>query len=146
MQKRLERIHPYTGDPTHRGSGEGSIQIGDSANAGSTYSVAFGQSAWALGPYGVALGYNTYVDADHSGSSAIGPNSTTTRSDQVSLGAPYGEVYVAGGLVLEPADALGPQPFHPGDPDAPAGAFAVDDDYIYVDTSTGWRRAALSSF
>lgn len=150
MRKDIDRLISQSGsgggDGSHAGSGDLSVQIGDSTNAAGSSSVAIGQGAWAEGTYGVALGQNSFVPEELTGSAALGPGSTATRDNQASVGQPFGEVYVSGRLVLEPANELGPQPFHPGDPDAPLGAFAVDDDYIYVNTADGWKRSALSSF
>ncbi|MGW9587504.1 hypothetical protein [Microbacterium sp. NPDC055455] len=65
----------------------------------------------------------------------------TTRTYQIALGSAAHEVLVKGWLTLNQWT-----PFDSADVIGVVGTVAVDDDYMYVKTSSGWKRVALSSF
>lgn len=174
MRKDIDRIQPVTGgDGSHAGSGEESIQLGVDAAADwyssiavgpdaravavtqseSGEGIAIGSQATADGFGTTALGGRSYAqfetstalgwsaDALHDRSTAVGENTLTTKADQIRLGRATQEVSIPGRLNVAPRT-----PSSSADTQGSLRDIAADDNYIYVKTSAGWKRAALSTF
>ena len=142
------------GDVTRAG-GEGSTAIGwaaeapadratslgGSSDARGIESLAAGFASRAEGEGASAIGWYTYVGSTHAHSTALGYSATTTKANQVRIGRAVDEVSVPGRLNVAPRTPSGST-----DTQGSVGDIAADDNYVYVKTSTGWKRAALSAW
>jgi hypothetical protein len=140
------------GDGDHPGAGANSIQLGPSAAATDSGAVALGylasagyravavgRSAWAMGDDSCAFG--PYTSTDHMNSTSLGYAAFTTKDDQLTLGADHTEVWVPGRL-----NVARRTPSSSADTQGTVGDITSNDNYIYVKTNVGWKRAALSTF
>jgi hypothetical protein len=119
--------------------GFGTVSIGGRAYAQYETSTAVGWSADAWGPESTAVGVNTWARYHHS--TAIGYDAQTTKPNQVRLGTSAEEVSVPGRL-----NVARRTPSSSADTQGSTGDITSDDNYIYVKTTAGWKRAALSTF
>ena len=90
------------------GTGEGSVAIGDGADAGGAGSVAIGEGSSATGDKGVAVGAGS--DASGDNSVAIGAGSSADRDNEFSVGSEGNERIVSNvGAGVRPTDAVNVQ-------------------------------------
>ncbi len=90
------------------GTGEGSVAVGDGADAGGAGSVAIGEGSSATGDKGVAVGAGS--DASGDNSVAIGAGSTADRDNEFSVGSEGNERIVSNvGAGVRPTDAVNVQ-------------------------------------
>jgi hypothetical protein len=137
-------------------SGYDSVAVGRIAQAtGDDYATAVGAFSWAdaenatalggatsvEGVESTAVGYGARVLFGHSHSSAFGADAQPTKSNQVRLGDSTDEVSVPGRLNVARRTPSGS-----ADSQGTVGDITSDDNYIYVKTSGGWKRVALSTF
>lgn len=106
--------------------------------------IAIGYRARANNPNSIAIG--TLVAVSHDGAVAIGRDSNNTNaiaeaSDEFILGTPSHKVKVKGTL-----NVARKTPTSSADAQGVIGDITSDDDYIYVKTSTGWKRSALTAW
>ena len=107
------------------------VAIGYRALAGGGhYAVAIGSTASANGWGAVALGTDS-----------TGAGAAATANDEFVLGTAKHTVKVKGRLNVAPQT-----PASSADTQGQTGDITADDNYIYVKTSTGWKRAALTAF
>jgi hypothetical protein len=148
---------------THIGKGAGYQSGGDVATDATTtasYQTAIGYQAGggATNNYGTAIGYRSKASgfgataigagatASGAGSVAIGRDSngngaTTTTNNEIAIGTSTHTVKIAGKLNVAQAT-----PTSSSDIQGQVGDIATDDNYIYVKTSSGWKRSALSTW
>jgi hypothetical protein len=122
----------------------GITAIGRRALAGGTSATAVGTTANAGHNYTTAVGVGAAATA--AGSSAIGADSTgagasTANQDEMALGTGLTRVKVPGRL-----NVANRTPTSSADAQGVQGDIATDDNYVYVKTSTGWKRSALTAF
>jgi hypothetical protein len=122
-------VGSYAGQntPTQR---SGVTAVGYSALVGGDYATAVGNQARADAAGSVAIG------ADSAGAGAV-----STVADLMALGTAKHRVGILGRLNVAPRT-----PTSSADAQGLAGDIATDDDYVYVKTSTGWKRAALTTW
>jgi len=110
--------------------GNYAVAIGYLAKAGATNAVAIGQGTSAAGTGSVAIGRDT------AGATASAPG-----ADDFALGTASHKVKIAGRLTVAPRT-----PTSGADTSGNVGDIASDDNYVYAKTSTGWKRAALTTW
>ena len=113
-----------------RSGGFNATAIGSQAVASAHDATAIGRGATASGVGAVAIG----VDNTAAAASASGTN-------EFKLGTALHNVKVAGRFNVAPRTPTGS-----ADASGTAGDIAADDSYLYVKTSTGWKRAALTAW
>jgi len=138
--------------------GTGSAVVGRDVNASGDYCARLGFGGLISGSRGVGIGYAVTVTGDHGG--ALGdeceslangawafgvdsggtPASAPNENDFV-LGTANHNVQVPGRFNVAPRT-----PSSTADTQGMTGDIAADDDYVYVKTSTGWKRSALATF
>jgi hypothetical protein len=114
----------------------GAFSYADAENA-----TALGASTSVEGVDGTAVGFHTIIPFGMSHSTALGADAQPTKSNQVRLGDSTDEVSVAGRLNVTTRT-----PSSSADTQGTTRDIAWDDNYIYVKTSAGWKRSALSAF
>lgn len=115
--------------------------IGHGAVAEASWTFAAGSSASAGAAEGTALGTWAIVGSGHDGSTAVGANSETTAAHQIMLGTSGDRVRVPGSLNLTSYTPTGT-----ADTAGVVGDVTYATNFIYVKTSAGWKRSALSTF
>jgi hypothetical protein len=115
------------------------VAVGTAATADGFGAVALGGRSYAQFETATALGWS--ADALHLRSTALGENAVTTKADQLRLGRSSQEVSVPGRL-----NVARRTPSSSADTQGTVGDITSDDNYIYVKTNAGWKRAALSTF
>lgn len=138
--------------------GTGAAVVGRDVNASGEYCARLGFGGLVSGSRGVGVGYAVTVTGDHAGvvgdtgqalgngSWAYGVDSGGTAAqapndDDMVFGTANHNVQVPGRFNVAPRT-----PSSSADTQGMAGDIAADDDYVYVKTSTGWKRAALATF
>lgn len=111
-------------------TGDESTAVGTKAEAKTTYSTALGARTLANGWGAVAIG----VDSTGLGASTAG-------NDEFALGTATHLVKVKGRLTIAPRT-----PTSGADTQGAVGDITSDDSYVYAKTSTGWKRAALTTW
>jgi len=107
-----------------------SVALGKEAQATATNSMALGSGTVASGWGSVALGRDsTYVPA------------STSVVNEIKLGTPNHTAKIVGRLNVAPRT-----PTSGADTQGAVGDITTDDSYVYVKTSTGWKRSALTSW
>jgi Head domain of trimeric autotransporter adhesin len=129
-------------------TGSNSVYLGrNSGQASATQrndAVAVGYQALVDGNNAVAIGSG--VTATAAGAVAIGKDSAGTAAassttDEMALGTALHRVKVAGRLNVAPRTPTGS-----ADTQGALGDITADDGFVYVKTSTGWKRSALAAF
>jgi plastocyanin len=132
-------------------SGLNNVAIGYAAGYEGGANTLTGNTNTFLG-YNASYGANTTIE----NSTAVGANITLTDSNTVILGnstsvgvgttSPTSKLHIDGtaGEQLRIANSFTPS--STSDPTGDTGDIAWDDSYIYVRTSAGWKKAALSTF
>lgn len=171
LQRELRQVNTYSGsggggDGEHPGEGAFSIAIGDAAESPASRGVAIGQASYADGTYSTAIGPGAYSDSDGlaagdganagiesvalgkaadalaDGSVAIGVGSFALDSLEWVAGGYAHKVIVRGRFNVETPRT----PSGSADAQGLVGDIAWDSNFIYVKTSGGWKRSALSTF
>jgi hypothetical protein len=111
-------------------NGLAAIGVGPAASPAGDYAVAIGAATAATNAGAVAIG------TDHTGGGA-----QADLEDDFVLGTANHHVAVPGRFNVAPRTPSGT-----ADTQGAVGDLASDDNYLYAKTSTGWKRAALSTF
>jgi hypothetical protein len=121
----------------------GAVAIGESTEAWAR-AVAIGRFAVAAGDRAVAIGENANV----SGAEGIAlGTSAVAAAYQIALGYGPHRVLIKGVLNLKPGPGTAAViPTSTASTGGSEGDVTYDADYIYVKTSAGWKRSALSTF
>jgi len=107
-----------------------SVAIGQDAQASGVRSIAIGKSVVASGEGSVAIGRDwAYVSA------------STSVNNEIKLGTNLHTTKIIGRLNVAPRT-----PTSGADTQGAAGDITSDDNYVYVKTSTGWKRSALTAW
>jgi hypothetical protein len=115
------------------------VAVGTAATADGFGACAYGARSYAQYENASAFGWLSF--AGHAFATAIGYRSVTTKANQVRLGRSTEEVSVPGRLNVARRTPSGS-----ADSQGTVGDITSDDNYIYVKTSAGWKRSALSTF
>lgn len=119
----------FTAIGTSAVAGASGTAIGSATKAG-TNATAIGRGAIATGKGSMALGMDsTNVPA------------TTTVDDEIKLGTPAHTTKIAGRLNVAQRT-----PTSGADTQGQVGDVMSDANYVYVKTSTGWKRSPLTSW
>lgn len=122
----------------------------ESVDPNSVVAIGFGSQVGADNSVAIGGGTEAHrgarVGEGHTGSVAIGVDSSgtgsdTTAADQIMLGTSSHRVQVPGRLNVATRTPSGS-----ADAQGAVRDIATDDSYVYVKTSGGWKRAALSTF
>jgi len=106
------------------------VAIGQDAQASGVRSIAIGKSVVASGEGSVAIGRDwAYVSA------------STSVNNEIKLGTNLHTTKIIGRLNVAPRT-----PTSGADTQGAAGDITSDDNYVYVKTSTGWKRSALTAW
>lgn len=124
-----------------------STSVGAGASCNGVLDVAVGRNATTnSSDHATAVGADTVIDIGCHGAVAIGSDHTglsahATAQDAFVLGTSNHNVQVPGRLNVARHTPTGS-----ADSQGAVGDITSDDSFIYVKTSAGWKRAALSTF
>lgn len=120
--------------------GRSSVAVGVNAKTTAVAfgAVAIGNSAAAQASGAIAIGT---ADASGNDAVAIGNSASAPNADDFVLGSSSHHVQIPGRL-----NVARRTPTSSADTQGAVGDFTSDDSYVYVKTSAGWKRSALSTF
>jgi len=138
--------------------GDNSVGIGYDLNVLGEYLVRLGFAGLVSGSYSMGFGYAVTVTADNAGgfgqlaeatangawafgADSSGTGAVAANENDMVFGTANHNVQVPGRFNVAPRTPSGS-----ADTQGMTGDIAADDSYVYVKTSTGWKRAALATF
>lgn len=118
--------------------GRSAVAIGRDAHTQGFQTVAVGLNATATADGSIAIGTCSATGTD---AVAIGTSASATNANDFALGNSSHNVKIVGRL-----NVARRTPTSSADTQGSVGDITSDDSYVYAKTSTGWKRAALSTF
>ena len=119
----------YRSGQSHNENTDWATTVGAFATA-RTNGTALGRGAKAAGKGSVAIGVDSNGDA-----------ATTFIENEIQIGTPAHTTRITGRLVVTQRIPTGT-----ADPQGQVGEITSDDSFVYVKTTAGWKRAALSTW